>query len=224
MTFTVCHLPHAGYEAGIARMPAYKLTKCQVLPSGLLSSETDNLIGTGCVVHIPSFFKELAALASKGIHTDPARIKISSRAHVVFRLHQVLDSLEEAALGKGLIGTTKRGIGPTYSSKSARTGIRVGEVFNKTDMERRLRGLADAAGRLYGPERLKDAGYDVEDEIREFDQGGLRERLQPFVIDHVPLIRRLQEQEERILVEGANACLLDIDYGRSSRAGPRWWM
>lgn len=184
-----------------------------VLPSGLLSPRTENLIGTGCVVHIPGFFKELEAVKSKGLDTT-GRIKISSRAHVVFRLHQVIDGMEEAALGKGSIGTTKRGIGPTYSAKSARAGIRMGEIFDKTDMDARLRTLAANASRLHGAGSLKAAGYDVEEEIRAFD--GYRERMREFVIDHIPLMQELQQKKEPILVEGANACLLDIDWGLSS--------
>ena len=157
-------------------------------------------------MHIPGFFKELDTLQSKGLSTD-GRIKISSRAHVVFRLHQVLDGLEEKALGKGLIGTTKRGIGPTYSTKAARKGIRVGEIFDKPDMDARLRTLAASAKRLHGDL----GGYDVESEIAEFD--AWREKLRPFVVDHVPLVRTLQKENAPILVEGANACLLDIDFG-----------
>ncbi|KAL9090031.1 MAG: hypothetical protein Q9159_002199 [Coniocarpon cinnabarinum] len=177
-----------------------------ILPSGLLSASTENLIGTGCVVHVPGFFKELDQLKAKGLNTD-GRVKISSRAHVVFRLHQLLDGLEEKALGKGNIGTTKRGIGPTYSSKAARTGIRVGEIFRKDEIDSRLRMLAANAKQLHGDL----GGYNVDDEIREFDAH--RERLRPFVIDHVPLLRELQAKQEPILVEGANACLLDIDFG-----------
>ena len=119
----------------------------------------------------------------------------------------MLDGLEEAALGKGLIGTTKRGIGPTYSSKAARAGIRVGEIFDKEDMDTRLRKLAANARRLHGDL----GGYDVETEIKEFDE--YRQSLRSFVVDHVPLIRELQKQNAPILVEGANACLLDIDFG-----------
>lgn len=204
--FRLCARAAGGDNAGHTIEHAGTKYDFHILPSGLLSASTDNLIGTGCVVHIPGFFKELDALKAKGLKTD-GRVKISSRAHVVFRLHQVLDGLEEKALGKGLIGTTKRGIGPTYSSKSARAGIRIGEIFDKADMDARLRMLAANAKRLHG-----DLGeYDVETEIVEFDS--YRVQLRPFVVDHVPLLRDLQTQNAPILVEGANACLLDIDFG-----------
>ena len=204
--FRLCARAAGGDNAGHTIEHAGVKYDFHILPSGLLSAPTENLIGTGCVVHVPSFFKELDQLKAKGLDTD-GRIKISNRAHVVFRLHQVLDGLEEKALGKGSIGTTKRGIGPTYSTKAARAGIRVGEIFRKDDMDARLRTLAASAKRLHGDL----GGYDVEDEIEEFD--ALRIKLQPFVVDHVPLIRDLQRNNETILVEGANACLLDIDFG-----------
>lgn len=132
----------------------------------------------------------------------------------MFKLHQVIDSLEEAALGTGSIGTTKRGIGPTYANKSARTGIRLSEIFNVDETARRLRDLAEKAGRLYGVDRLREAGYDVEEEIRSLGgKTGWTERLRPFKVDQVPLIRDLQLREESILVEGANALMLDINNG-----------
>ena len=188
-----------------------------ILPSGLVSPATENLIGGGCVVHVPGFFKELDLLKSKGLNTD-GRIKISSRAHVVFRLHQLIDGLEEKALGDANIGTTKRGVGPAYSSKYARSGVRIGEIFNKVDLDRRLRALAKNAKLLYGDL----GGYDVEEEIAEFDK--YREQLQPFVVDHIPLTQKMQADGAPILIEGAHACMLDIEHGTypfvtSSNAG-----
>ena len=175
-----------------------------------------------------------------------SRLSISSRAHVVFRLHQVIDgyvkasyqdiqsrsrrlhkrdfltlpltsfvyhSLEEQALGKSNIGTTKRGIGPTYGTKMTRNGIRVRDLFDKQDMDSRLRLLAHNAKRLHGDLQ----GYDVEDEIRDMD--GFREKLRPYVTDQVPLIHKLEKENAPILVEGANALMLDVDYGMSGVFG-----
>jgi adenylosuccinate synthase len=155
-----------------------------MLPSGLLHAHSMNLLGSGVVVHVPSFFGELDELARKGaLRRDnnrddndrdnrandadaaaAARIRISDRAHVVFDLHQLVDGLEEVALGTGLLGTTKKGIGPAYSSKASRSGVRVAEVFDEAVFERRLRALADGYRRRYG-ELLQ---YDVEDEIARF--------------------------------------------------------
>lgn len=128
-----------------------------------------NLVGSGCVVHIPSFFKELDTLNKKGLETQ-GRILLSDRAHVVFDLHLLIDGLQEGELTKakssgGAIGTTKKGIGPAYSAKHARSGVRVHQIFNKDEFDRRLRVLAKGAQRRYGDL----LSYDVEDEIAKFN-------------------------------------------------------
>jgi adenylosuccinate synthase len=178
-----------------------------ILPSGLVNPQCVNLIGSGVVVHVPSFFSELASLQKKGLDTE-GRIFISDRAHVVFDLHQLVDGLEEVELGKGNIGTTRKGIGPCYSTKASRSGVRMAEIFDAPLMERKLRTLADGYRRRFGA--LLD-GYDVEEEIARFRD--YRAQLQDFVVDAVPLITSAQEQNTKILVEGANAIMLDLDYG-----------
>ena len=167
-----------------------------------------NLIGSGVVVHVPSFFKELADLKEKGLDTE-GRIYISDRAHVVFDLHQLVDGLEEQELGKGAVGTTKKGIGPSYSTKSARSGVRISEIFDKETLDSKLRTLAHSFQKRYGA-LLQD--YDVEEEILRMDN--YRSDLQEFVIDAIPLIESAQSSNDtKILVEGANALMLDVDYG-----------
>ena len=167
-----------------------------------------NLIGSGVVVHVPSFFKELADLKEKGLDTE-GRIYISDRAHVVFDLHQLVDGLEEQELGKGAVGTTKKGVGPSYSTKSARSGVRISEVFEKETLDRKLRTLAHSFQKRYG---ALLHGYDVEEEILRMDK--YRSELREFVIDAIPLIESAQSSNDtKILVEGANALMLDVDYG-----------
>jgi adenylosuccinate synthase len=130
---------------------------------GLVNPKCLNLIGTGTVIHIPSFFKELEAIQAKGLdHTD--RIFISDRAHLVFDLHQLVDGLEEVELGAANIGTTRKGIGPTYSTKAARSGVRVYELFNWPGFEKKLRLLEHGFKRRFG-DLLK---YDVEEELAKF--------------------------------------------------------
>ena len=140
-----------------------------ILPSGLVNPSCVNLIGSGCVIHVPSFFEELEILEKQGLNTKD-RIFISDRAHVVFDLHQLVDGLEEVELEKGLIGTTKKGIGPTYSTKATRSGIRIADLFDKNGMyngrnvEEKLRRLANGFKRRYG-DLLK---YDVDQELSKF--------------------------------------------------------
>ncbi|KAG9536267.1 Adenylosuccinate synthetase, partial [Aureobasidium melanogenum] len=94
-----------------------------ILPSGLVNPETVNLVGSGTVVSVPQFFHELEQLEKHNLDYKD-RIFISDRAHALFELHSLVDGLEEVELGKDAVGTTKKGIGPCYQTKAARTGIR----------------------------------------------------------------------------------------------------
>jgi len=166
-----------------------------------------NLIGTGVVVHIPSFFKELTELEEQGLEKPRERIFISDRAHLSLNVHALVDGLEEIELGGNSIGTTKRGIGPTYSTKAARSGLRVGDIFHKELFDRKIREIARAYKLRYGDLLT----YDVDKEIGKFDK--YRSELAPFVVDAVPLISSAEASNSRILVEGANALMLDLDFG-----------
>lgn len=161
------------------------------------------MIGSGTVVNVRSFFAELQELEEHGV-VSKDRIFISDRAHVVLELHQLVDGLEELELGAGMLGTTKKGIGPTYSTKMSRSGIRIADIFNQENFEARVRRLADAFQKRFG-DLLK---YDVEKEIVEFRS--YRTRLRPFIVDQVPLLQSAKAQGLEILVEGANALMLDV--------------
>ncbi|KAK6353299.1 phosphoribosylaminoimidazole carboxylase ade2 [Orbilia brochopaga] len=180
-----------------------------LLPSGLVNPKCENLIGSGVVIHIPSFFAELAAAHDKGLDSTN-RIFISSRAHIVLDLHQIVDGLQEVALGKANVGTTRKGIGPTYSSKAARSGLRIEELdLRKWEaFEKRFRGLVAGFKVRYG-ELLE--GYDEEAELSALKE--FAPRIQPYVVDAVPWMDERQRANKRILVEGANALMLDLDYG-----------
>ncbi|KAF9701707.1 hypothetical protein EKO04_000469 [Ascochyta lentis] len=177
-----------------------------ILPSGLVNPNCINVIGSGCVVHVPSFFKELEALDKHGLDTKD-RIYISDRAHVVFDVHQLVDGLEEVELGGGNLGTTRKGIGPAYSSKMTRSGLRMCDLFDEKVFEQKLRHVAAGYQKRFG-DLLK---YDVEEEIARYKD--LREKVAPYVVDQVPLLASAKEKNAKILVEGANALMLDIDYG-----------
>lgn len=205
----ICARAAGGNNAGHTIVTGGITYDFHILPSGLVNPKCLNLIGSGVVVHVPSFFKELEDLKQKGLNTE-GRIFISDRAHVVFDIHQLVDGLEEQELGKGAVGTTKKGIGPCYSTKSARSGVRISEIFDKETLDRKLTSLAHGFQKRYG-DLLQ---YDVEQEIAHFD--GYRTALQTFVVDAVPLIESAQgSAETRLLVEGANALMLDVDYGLS---------
>ena len=134
-----------------------------ILPSGLISPSCINLIGAGTVVHVPSFFKELAALEEKGLENASKRVFISDRAHVCLDLHSVVEGLEEAKLGGRKVGTTGKGIGPCYSDKAARRGIRIGEILQEEVFERKIRSLHAGYTSRFG-----QLEYDLEGEIGRF--------------------------------------------------------
>jgi adenylosuccinate synthase len=178
-----------------------------ILPSGLLNPEATNLVGSGCVVHIPGLLKELSDLEAKDLPNARERLFISDRAHVVLDLHQKVDGLEEAELGEGKIGTTGKGIGPCYSTKASRSGVRISDIFNEQLFEDKVRKLAAGLKKRFG-DLLQ---YDPEEEIRRFRD--YRAELAPLVVDQLPLLVSAQASKTPMLIEGANAIMLDIDAG-----------
>ncbi|PON32047.1 Adenylosuccinate synthetase [Parasponia andersonii] len=179
-----------------------------LVPSGILNEETLCVIGNGVVVHLPGLFKEIDGLESNGVSCK-GRILISDRAHLLFDFHQEVDGLREAELANSFIGTTKRGIGPAYSSKVIRNGIRVSDLRHMDTFPQKLDVLlADAASRFrdfnYSPEVLKE-------EVEKYKR--FAERLDPFIVDTVLVMNDAISQKKKILVEGGQATMLDIDFG-----------
>jgi len=175
-----------------------------LLPCGLINEAVTGIIGNGVVVHLPSFFQEFDALREKGLDCA-GRLFISDRAHLVFDFHQIVDGLKEVELGGSSIGTTKKGIGPAYSAKASRSGLRVHHLFDPSFSDK-FRKLVEGRYKRYGYFE-----YDTEGEIERYK--GLAERLRPFVIDSVVYIHEALAAGKRILTEGANALMLDIDFG-----------
>ncbi|KOM38800.1 hypothetical protein LR48_Vigan03g218200 [Vigna angularis] len=179
-----------------------------LVPSGILNEDTLCVIGNGVVVHLPGLFKEIDGLESSGVSCQ-GRILISDRAHLLFDFHQVVDGLRETELAKSFIGTTKRGIGPCYSSKVNRNGIRVGDLRRMDTFPQKLDViLSDAALRFkdfnYGPDVLRE-------EVEKYKR--YAERLEPFIADTVHVMNEAITQKRKILVEGGQATMLDIDFG-----------
>ena len=157
------------------------------------------------VVHIPSFFEELEACKKKGLDYT-GRIFVSDRAHLVFDVHQIADGIKEHELGRGSLGTTKKGIGPAYSSKASRSGIRIHHLYEWSEFENKFRALVTSRHRRYG-----DFEYDVEAELVRYKE--YAERLRPFIVDNVSYLYKAFHEKKRLLVEGANALMLDLDFG-----------
>ncbi len=196
-----------GHNAGHTVVIGDQKYALQLTPSGVFYDTVTPVIGNGVVVDLPTLFKEIDALESRGIST--ARLKVSSLAHLIFPWHQAMDAALEAARGDGKIGTTLKGIGPAYVDKVKRAGIRVGEVLDIKSFENRVRERAVAARR-----EVSDVGgdtFDVEEVVTAFV--AYAERLTPYVADTVNLLHDARERGENILLEGAQATFLDIDHG-----------
>ncbi|KAI0170120.1 Adenylosuccinate synthetase [Pestalotiopsis sp. NC0098] len=203
----LCARAAGGHNAGhsiVANGVSYSF---HLLPFGFVNPNCMNFIGSGVVFHVPSFFKELQELEDKGLPRVHDRILVSDRVHIDLQMHIAADGLEEAELGAKKIGTTNRGIGPSYAAKAGRSGIRLAEVFNAELFESKLRRLNDGYRKRFGD--LFD--YDIEEELARFNE--YRPKLAKYVVDGVSFIRSAQENNTNIVVEGANALMLDINYG-----------
>ncbi|CAH6723631.1 adenylosuccinate synthetase [[Candida] jaroonii] len=208
----VCARCQGGNNAGHTIVVGDVKYDFHLLPSGLVNPKCLNLIGSGVVVHVPSLFEELENLEKKGLYCRD-RLFISSRCHLVFDFHQRTDKLKEAELSttKKSIGTTGKGIGPTYSTKASRSGIRVHHLVSEDpqaweEFKTRYHRLVESRYKRYG-----EFDYDVEAELAQYEK--YRELLRPFVVDAVDFIHKSIADKKRILVEGANALMLDLDYG-----------
>ena len=166
-----------------------------------MNPKLDNLIGSGVVFNVEAFFTELAQLESQGVPRVHERIHVSNRCHLNLALHAAVDGLSEAELGSKSIGTTRRGIGPAYSCKASRDGLRVIDMYYES-FEGRLRSLADGYAKRYGA-LFK---YSVEDEIQRF--GSYKERLRPYIVDAVDYMQAMRERKQSVLVEASQALMV----------------
>jgi len=202
--YDICCRYNGGSNAGHTIVVNGVKFAFHLLPSGILNPVALNLIGNGCVVHLATLAKELKMLDEKGINYK-GRLFISDRAHLVFDLHQRIDGLREQELGSGKIGTTGRGIGPTYCEKMNRSGIRVGDLKNMEQFAVKLKKILANAQARY------KFDYDLEADLKKYAE--FAEQFAPFIVDGVDWINEMYENEKKILIEGANAAMLDIDFG-----------
>ncbi|OQR82514.1 adenylosuccinate synthetase [Achlya hypogyna] len=194
-----------GANAGHTIVCNGKKYKFHLVPSGVLNDKAVCVIGNGVVVHLPSLLNELNTLKEAGVDCE-GRVLISDRAHMVLDLHQEIDGLMENRRGRNKIGTTKKGIGPAYSSKMLRNGVRVGDLRYFDDFAEKMR----AQFRFY-KENYPDLDVDVEAEIERYRE--LKDTILPITIDSIEYLNKAYVSGKKILVEGANATMLDIDFG-----------
>ncbi|KAF5944160.1 hypothetical protein HYC85_018237 [Camellia sinensis] len=166
------------------------------------------VIGNGIVVHLPGLFEEIDGLESNGISCKE-RILVSDCAHLLFNFHRVVDGLRESELANSFIDTTKNGIGPCYSSKVIWNGIRVCDLRHMDTFPQKLDLLlSEAAARFQGFKHSPDM---LREEVENYKR--FAERLEPFIADTVYVMNECIAQEKKILVEGDQATMLDIDFG-----------
>jgi len=179
-----------------------------LIPSGILNPNCLSIVGAGVVVDPKLIIEEIDHLAARGISLDPLRI--SDRAHVVMPYHPVLDGLDEEQRGEGSIGTTLRGIGPAYSDKAARRGLRMVDLVDREVLHHRLRQELPRWNRLL--ERVYGAvGMDFDALFGELT--GYGERLRRFVCPTESIICNALANGRQVIVECAQGAMLDIDYG-----------
>jgi adenylosuccinate synthase len=198
-----------GHNAGHSVYVGDRAFVLRLLPSGIIHPDSTCVLGNGMVIDPKAFFEEVDQMAEQGISITPERLKVSSRAHLIMPYHRALDHTSEERLGNEKIGTTLRGIGPAYEDKAGRRGIRVSDAMVPELLKLRIERNLEEANRiivLYGREPLRS------DEIFE-EISVLAERLRPFVTETSHFLAEAKKQNKKILLEGAQATLLDVDHG-----------
>jgi adenylosuccinate synthase len=197
-----------GNNAGHTIVFEGKKYKLHLIPSGIFYKDKICVIGNGMVVDPKALLEELKYLHGHGVSTD--NLRISNRAHVILPYHLRQDILEEESKGANKIGTTKKGIGPAYMDKAARVGIRIADLLDREVFEEKLeRNLAEK-NRLF--ERIYEAeGFTKEEILDEYYEYG--QRIQQYVVDTSVVLNDALDDGRRVLFEGAQGVMLDIDQG-----------
>jgi adenylosuccinate synthase len=198
-----------GHNAGHSVYVGDKSFVLRLLPSGITHPGKICVLGNGMVIDPKAFFEEADQLAEKGVSVTPERVRVSSRAHLILPYHRALDHTSEERLGNERVGTTLRGIGPAYEDKAGRRGIRVADAIHPQTLRSRIDRNLEDANRIiaaYGGKTL-DA-----DEIYN-EMSMYAERLAPFITDTTSFLNHAARTGKSILIEGAQATLLDVDHG-----------
>lgn len=199
-----------GDNAGHTVTVGEQTFKLHLVPSGLIHPHTVGALGNGMVINPATLLDEIDRLEKAGIDISPARLRISHAAHLITPAHIALDAAQEAARGAASLGTTLRGIGPAYTDKTARRGLRANALLDPEALgdavEAHIRGANQRLTRLYDAEPL-DPGRVAAD----FTQ--YARRLAPYIGDVSALLSQALVEGRRVLAEGAQGTLLDLDHG-----------
>ncbi|MCJ8174367.1 adenylosuccinate synthase [Clostridium botulinum] len=199
-----------GNNAGHTVVVGEKEYKLHLIPSGILYNDKLNVIGNGVVLDPKALFEEINYLESLGVEITPDRLIISDRAHVIMPYHRILDGIKERARGNKDIGTTGKGIGPSYTDKMERSGIRVCDLIHKEVFEENLKETLEVKNKII-TEIFDGEALDYNEIYNEYL--GYAEKLRPFVKDISVIVNKKIKDGKEVLFEGAQGTLLDIDYG-----------
>src|SRR5437879_5824669 len=198
-----------GHNAGHSVQIGERSFVLHLLPSGVVHQGKTCVLGNGMVIDPKAFFEEADRLMAQGISITPERVKVSSRAHLILPYHRALDHTSEERLGNERVGTTLRGIGPAYEDKAGRRGLRLADALVPDVLRSRIERNLEDANRIivaYGGQAL-DANSIID------ETSAIVERLAPFMCDTTHFLNIAAARGDSILLEGAQATLLDVDHG-----------
>ncbi|WP_102399287.1 adenylosuccinate synthase [Haloimpatiens massiliensis] len=199
-----------GNNAGHTVEVGDKQYKLHLIPSGILYDNKLNVIGNGVVVDPEALFSEIDYLEGLGVRVTPEKLLISDRAQLIMPYHKILDKLKESKRGKNDIGTTGKGIGPCYTDKMERSGIRVCDILEEDTFKEKLQAALD----IKNPFITKVLGGEALDFNEIYERYlDFAERMRPFVKDISVTVHDAIKSGKNVLFEGAQGTLLDIDYG-----------
>lgn len=207
--FSIVARYQGGHNAGHSVYVGDAAYVLHLIPSGIVHPGKTCVLGNGMVIDPKAFFAEADRLTEQGLEVTPERVLVSSRAHLILPYHQALDHTSEERLGNERVGTTLRGIGPAYEDKAGRRGIRTADALIPEVLRARIERNLEDANRViaaYGGKLLYPA--EVFDQMQP-----LVERLRPFITDTTAYLNRAAAAGHSILIEGAQATLLDVDHG-----------
>ena len=197
-----------GNNAGHTVVIGDKKFALHLLPSGILTPGVIPVIGNGVVIDLAVLIKELDGLIEKGV--DVSKLKISANAHIITPYHVTIDKVSERFLGKRAIGTTGRGIGPTYGDKVGRLGIRVQDLFDESILRQKVEAALSQKNQLLS-KVYNRAGIKAEEVVRELLS--FTDRIRPMVSDTALDLHKALEAGKTVLLEGGQGTLLDVDHG-----------
>ncbi|MCS7185925.1 MAG: adenylosuccinate synthase [Armatimonadota bacterium] len=199
-----------GANAGHTVIYKGKPVALHLIPSGITHEHTVCVIGNGVVVDPKALLEEINALSSLGISITPERLKISDRAHLTLPYHRTLDTAREMAGARLRLGTTRRGVGPTYVDKVDRVGVRAGDLRHPERLEEKLRTNWEQKQAFFNalPPEDKPDFNEILDELLQYG-----EKLNPYICDTVKWLNEQADAGKRILLEGAQGTGLDVDFG-----------